>query len=123
MNINGRRIYNIRFDDDTKIERPTNVDGEAQFSLVFELDISTKRIKDMIISKNSTLQGQLYIKNQKIDRVNTFSYLGNTLNEEWRTALPRGTKVEEERRRIILLCETVERDSVYLKKHYDQKLT
>lgn len=49
----------------------------------------------MIIQKGTIAPGQLTINNQQIKRVNTYTYLGTTINEEWDHSLEIKCRIEK----------------------------
>jgi len=86
IKVNGECLNNFRYADDTVIF--TNniiglqylVDRVVEVSEIYGLALNTKKTKFMIISENHNLRGHLIIKNQHIEQVQKFSYLGTTIN-------------------------------------------
>ena len=87
--INGKRLNNIRYADDTIIFADsmeglqTLVERVAETSQLYGLDFNVKKTKYMVISKNQIPHEQLMINNQPITTVNSYTYLGTNLNDRW----------------------------------------
>lgn len=41
------------------------------------------KTKFVIVSNNHNVKGLLKIKNQRIEQIRQFNYLGTTINEDW----------------------------------------
>lgn len=59
-----------------------SVDNAIEVSECYTyLDLNTMKTKFLTISNNCYLRRHIIIKNQRIERVQTFSHLGTTINE------------------------------------------
>lgn len=87
--LNGKKINNIRYADDTVLIAD-NFEGLKELigkvwatSQSFGLDINTSKTKFMIISKKSHPICQMIVNNKAIERVESYTYLGTNVNEQW----------------------------------------
>uniref|UniRef100_A0A8D8SXR8 Craniofacial development protein 2 n=1 Tax=Cacopsylla melanoneura TaxID=428564 RepID=A0A8D8SXR8_9HEMI len=87
--LNGKRVNNFRYADDTIIFADTAeglqhlMDKVTNISRKYGLEVNISKTKSMIISKEKIEGVQLIINNKVVERVKTFTYLGTTLNEDW----------------------------------------
>uniref|UniRef100_A0A8D8Y176 Craniofacial development protein 2 n=3 Tax=Cacopsylla melanoneura TaxID=428564 RepID=A0A8D8Y176_9HEMI len=89
ISINGLRLNNLRYADDTIIFADT-IEGLQRLmnkihetSTQYGLDINTGKTKFMIISKKEINGVNLFINNTRIERVTKYTYLGTSINESW----------------------------------------
>lgn len=87
--LNGKRLNNIRYADDTVI-MAGDLNGLQQLmnrvysvSLEYGLDINVNKTKYMVISKSQIPQEHLTLNQLQIERVGKYTYLGTTLNDQW----------------------------------------
>ncbi|KAL1447598.1 hypothetical protein WDU94_009869 [Cyamophila willieti] len=87
--LNGERINNIRYADDTVIftdninTLQTLMDKVYIHSKEYGLDINIQKTKFMTISKVQNIQCSLKIEGNTIERVKQYTYLGTNVNEDW----------------------------------------
>jgi hypothetical protein len=88
IKINGVRLNNLRFADDTVLiaetleELQTLVNKIADCSEEYGLSLNIKKTKFMVISKSTQNVQNLYLHNEIIDRVSKYKYLGTFINED-----------------------------------------
>ncbi|KAL1447016.1 hypothetical protein WDU94_015647 [Cyamophila willieti] len=89
ISINGVKLNNLRYADDTIVFSDT-LEGlqtlmirVTETSRAYGLDINTSKTKFMIISKENITGVNLYINQTRIERVSQYTYLGTIINESW----------------------------------------
>ena len=87
--LNGERINNIRYADDTVIFADS-IDGLQHLmsnledcSECYGLDMNISKTKLMIISKNNIQNCHITIKGKYLERVKRYTYLGTNINDQW----------------------------------------
>ncbi|KAL1446308.1 hypothetical protein WDU94_012325 [Cyamophila willieti] len=101
--INGERINNIRYADDTIVFADSQeglhrlVNKIAMISSKYGLDINSKKTKFMVITKVRNDNAQLTINNQQIERVQHTMYLGTVINENWEATQEIKTRIAKAR--------------------------
>uniref|UniRef100_A0A8D8PQH9 Craniofacial development protein 2 n=1 Tax=Cacopsylla melanoneura TaxID=428564 RepID=A0A8D8PQH9_9HEMI len=87
--LNGKKINNIRYADDTVIfsdnlsSLQTLMDNVTKHSRDYGLDINISKTKFMVISKKQNTTGNVTIDGTLLERVKDYTYLGTNLNEDW----------------------------------------
>lgn len=90
--INGHRMNNIRYADDTIVfadsleDLQVLVDNITHRSNQYGLDVNVNKTKLMIISKKKITGARLFINQAAIERVEHYNYLGTIIDEEWSNA-------------------------------------
>lgn len=90
--INGRKLNNLRYADDTIVFADSIEGLQALMTSIhntsrqYGLDINISKTKFMIISKRQISGVNLYINNERIERVTKYIYLGTCINEAWENA-------------------------------------
>uniref|UniRef100_A0A8D8SH15 Craniofacial development protein 2 n=1 Tax=Cacopsylla melanoneura TaxID=428564 RepID=A0A8D8SH15_9HEMI len=114
--LNGLRLNNIRYADDTIVfaenleDLQALMDNITYHSNQYGLNINVKKTKFMIISKNKITGSQLYINQTAIERVKQYTYLGTIINEDWQNS-------QEIKSRIGKAKSTFNRMSTFFKTH------
>uniref|UniRef100_A0A8D8VL77 Craniofacial development protein 2 n=2 Tax=Cacopsylla melanoneura TaxID=428564 RepID=A0A8D8VL77_9HEMI len=87
--LNGKRVNNFRYADDTVIFADTAeglqtlMNKVAVISRKYGLEVNTSKTKVMIISKERISNVAFTINDQHVERVPAYTYLGTMLNEQW----------------------------------------
>ncbi|RVE51364.1 hypothetical protein evm_003919 [Chilo suppressalis] len=98
--INGRRINNLRYADDTVLLASTEADLQQIVNRVNEcslragLKMNITKTKCMVISRNTHLEPYIAVSGQTIERVRKYKYLGTWLTESWDSELEIKTRIE-----------------------------
>lgn len=88
IKVNGIPINNIRYADDTAIITETLEDLQrimnkvTQTSAEYGVTLNTKKTKFMVVTKRNIGDANLYIQNERIERVNKYKYLGTIVNDK-----------------------------------------
>lgn len=88
IKINGITINNLRYADDTVLLAETLEDLQAiinkivEVSEEYELTLNTNKTKYMLITKSTLDNSNMYVKDQPIERVRKYNYLGTVINED-----------------------------------------
>uniref|UniRef100_A0A8D9EV91 Craniofacial development protein 2 n=1 Tax=Cacopsylla melanoneura TaxID=428564 RepID=A0A8D9EV91_9HEMI len=89
ISVNGLKLNNLRYADDTIVFADT-IEGLQTLmnrihdtSQMYGLDINTLKTKFMIVSKKPISGVNLYINQNRIERVSKYTYLGTIVNESW----------------------------------------
>lgn len=88
ININGERINNIRYADDTVLLAESAENLQALLERVniasnhYGLKMNTRKTKVMIISKQKNINEQLTLGSEAIELVRQYKYLGTWLNDQ-----------------------------------------
>lgn len=103
IKINGELINNIRYADDTVI-LASNVEELQQLmervndvSSEFGLSLNLSKTKWMLISKSQQPPQQLMLNNQIINHVDSYAYLGTTVNAKWDQSTEIRSRIEKAR--------------------------
>lgn len=87
--LNGERLNNIRYADDTVIFADSLENLQILMNRVTEssqrqgLEINITKTKLMIISKSNIPRCHLMINQKPIEQVKKYTYLGTTVNDQW----------------------------------------
>lgn len=87
--VNGERLNNIRYADDTVMFADNPRDLQALMDRViacsqrYGLNINISKTKLMVVSKTERVDCRIEIDQVPIKRVNKYTYLGTTVNESW----------------------------------------
>lgn len=85
--INSARLNNLLYAtiifSDTIEGLQILMDKIIEISMRYGLNINTKKIKFMIISKEDITRVHLSINQTKIERVHKYQYLGTAINKKW----------------------------------------
>lgn len=87
IKINGITINNLRYADDTVIlagtheELQTLINRMVTRSEEYGLSLNISKTKYMLISKTTRNNRKIYVKNQPVETVREYQYLGTTINE------------------------------------------
>lgn len=114
--INGHRLNNIKYADDTVVFADSHEDLQALMDKIthhssqYGLEVNVKKTKLMIVSKERITGGRLLINQTAIERVDHYNYLGTIINEDWNCA-------QEIRARIGKARSTFNRMSTFFKSH------
>lgn len=87
--INGVKLNNIRYEDDTIVfadsiqSLQALMDRIVEVSHQYGLDINTTKTKHMVINKTNIIDVHLTINQTRIERVSQYTYLGTIINENW----------------------------------------
>lgn len=105
--VNGIRINNIRFADDAVVFADSLEDLQSMMndlsmhSLEYGIEINITKTKYMVISKNPPQPGMLTINNKIIEKVETTTYLGSTVRENWDHSVEIRCRIEKARSTFI----------------------
>lgn len=89
IKVNGELVNNIRYADDTVLIADSLeglqelVNRVAHASEQYGLELNIKKTKYMVISKSPVQHGALRYRNEAIERVDRFTYLGCNINDSW----------------------------------------
>ena len=89
ISVNGRKLNNIRYADDTIVFADSIeglqllMDRVVEKSSQYGLEINTNKTKLMVISKENIGGVHLSINQNAIERVSHYNYLGTIINEKW----------------------------------------
>lgn len=87
IKINGMTINNLRYADDTVILAGTHEDLQTLINRMvtvseeYGLSLNISKTKYMLITKTTQDNRKIYVKNQPIERVRQYKYLGTIINE------------------------------------------
>ncbi|KMQ95932.1 endonuclease-reverse transcriptase [Lasius niger] len=99
IRINEEYLNNIRYADETVLLATNLKDLQLLVNRVraasetYGLELNTKKTKFMVISRTEA-PGALMVGNEKIERVDTFVYLGSVLNARWDPAVEIKSRIE-----------------------------
>lgn len=106
--VNGERINNIRYADDTVVFADSLEGLQELMDRIVEagsecgLSLNIKKTKFMVISKDNNIQpGQLVIDNQQIEKVTNYTYLGTNINERWDHSVEIKCRIEKARATFV----------------------
>lgn len=105
--LNGERLNNIRYADDTVIfadnlaSLQLLMDSVTSYSRQYGLEINTKKTKFMIISKDQNTRGNLLVDGTPLEKVNKYTYLGTNINDNWDHSVEIRTRIEKARTAFI----------------------
>ena len=110
ITINGNQIHSIRFADDIALIADSEGNITQMLNCLdtilnkFKLKINTKKTKAMVVSKDDyhNINCNIHIKNEKIQQVQEFCYLGSLITQDNRSN-------KEIRRRITLAKQAFEK--------------
>ncbi|KAL1458712.1 hypothetical protein WDU94_008838 [Cyamophila willieti] len=101
--INGVRVNNIRYADDTIIFADTLqglqtlMDRVVEVSAQYGLEMNTSKTKLLIVSKENISGAHLYVNQSRIERVSQYTYLGTIINENWDNSQEIKCRIEKAR--------------------------
>lgn len=107
IEINGKVINNLRYADDTVLLAGTLEDLQAIINKIvviseeYGLSLNISKTKYMLIAKTTQDNRRIYVKNQPIERVKEYKYLGTTINENNSTSEEIRIRVEQARNTFI----------------------
>uniref|UniRef100_A0A8D8SMX4 Craniofacial development protein 2 n=1 Tax=Cacopsylla melanoneura TaxID=428564 RepID=A0A8D8SMX4_9HEMI len=105
--LNGERINNIRYADDTVIfadsfESLQNLmDRVTLYSRKYGLDVNISKTKCMVISKKQDIYGTIFIDGTPLERVKQYTYLGTNVNDDWDHSREIRIRIEKARAAFI----------------------
>lgn len=121
IQLNGERINNIRFADDTIIMAESWEDLQEMMNRVsnkseeFGIDINIQKTKYMTICKNATPQRQLLINQKAIGKAEKYTYLGSTINDQWDHGLEIRCRIEKARNAFVKMSKLLKSRELNLK--------
>lgn len=101
--LNGERLNNIRYADDTVMFADTPeslrflVDRVTMSSNKYGLDINTNKTKFMVISKANVPNCNIESNGKPIERVSGYTCLGTNINDQWDHAQKIKIRIEKAR--------------------------
>lgn len=114
ININGKRLNNLRYADDTVLlaenehELQTLINCVNNCSNRFGLNINKRKTKIMVISKNRNVQTNIMIEGKRLEQVEKYKYLGCIINEKWDHSTEIKSRIEQARAAFLkmrkLIC-------------------
>lgn len=89
ITINGAKLNNIRYADDTIMFADSLqglqklMDRVTEISSQYGLEMNINKTKLLVVSKRNITEDNLYINQNRIQRVKQYTYLGTIINENW----------------------------------------
>ena len=114
ININGERVNNIRYADDTVLIAENIADLQMLLEAInaacnsYGLKINVKKTKFMVVSKEQNIQAHpLHLNNEAIEQVHQFKYLGCYLTEQGSCTEEVSIRIEQARSAFIKIKKLV----------------
>ena len=107
ISIGGRRICNLRFEDDIDLLAGSNTelqdltDKLTESTGSFGMEVSTEKSKVMVNSRDET-HAVIFMNGEQLEEVDTFTYLGGTITKD-------GTSRTEVQKRIAMATSAMAR--------------
>ena len=101
--VNGQRLNNIRYADDTVVFTDNPADLQHLMSRIagvsqqYGLDINVDKTKLMVISKDPVPHLNLNINGVNIARVNKYVHLGTVINDQWDSSVEVRCRIKKAR--------------------------
>ena len=103
IKINGKLLNNIRYADDTIIIAENNNDLQNLLTTItdigeeYGLRINARKTKVMVISRAGDVSVNIYLKNQKLEQVDKYKYLGCWINQDINPEMEIRARIEQAR--------------------------